>query len=802
MAVKAFVYNAVAVGGSGAESGARTFITLRNSTTPAVGYSDSGLTTPVANPQIADGDGRCGPIYVDDAVDVTFTVKTANLATTLLTVDLVDGIFGATYLQVDQLTFAEPDAVGDGADTDFLLTAVVVSSSYQLLVTVDGVLQPAASYDVSTNGTDSTVTFSQAPPSGSLIYFRTFTFQGLQGVAGNFADVDGFTVLSGATGEEYLPVRQGATNRRVRLNEAKTTATGSTFARAFEDRFAEVFNVKDYGALGDGSTDDEAAIDAAIADAVAAGGGVVYFPPGTYVAETVVISYNNITLAGAGRDHSKIKRKAATTLDLIYAQGTDSVRLSNIEIRDLGIEGLVAAGASTGTGATGHGIWIAYADYVRIVDVRVNKHNRTGFACISVRNARIYNCRGDGNWIGGYVSGYWTGSVSHYSQYVRIETSDFSSNVNDGFDFDFDVIDGSIENCELFNNDAESGGGDGDGGGIVVASDRSAYPCVRVQIIGNRTDKPIAMAGTQGFIILGNEVRDTEGSTTAAQTQFGHGIEIFSKTGQASCKDGLIAYNRVIRAGKYGIAVINWKATGTQDNITIGPNYIEDPSTETDNTWDGIFVDQYSRNIVIQPQRIVQATAGQMRYAINIEAGVTGRMEGRGILDAGATGTINNASSAFFIDRAENNQRNGVAATHTGNTTHTVLRSITIPRNAMGPNGYLEWDAVFSYTNVAAGNWTPRVYINGIAGTLLQGPTLTSASLTYRATGTVWNRNANNSQVAFLGGTGGISTSGSAAATAAVDTTADWTMDFTGQLANASDTVKLEAVAVKVHYGT
>lgn len=43
------------------------------------------------------------------------------------------------------------------------------------------------------------------------------------------------------------------------------------------------FNVTTYGATGDGTTDDTVAIQAAIAAAEAAGGGVVYFPSGVYV---------------------------------------------------------------------------------------------------------------------------------------------------------------------------------------------------------------------------------------------------------------------------------------------------------------------------------------------------------------------------------------------------------------------------------------------------------------------------------------------------------------------------------------
>ena len=51
-----------------------------------------------------------------------------------------------------------------------------------------------------------------------------------------------------------------------------------------------VFNVLDYGATGNGSTDDRAACQAAITAAVAAGGGAVYFPTGTYILNSVASS--------------------------------------------------------------------------------------------------------------------------------------------------------------------------------------------------------------------------------------------------------------------------------------------------------------------------------------------------------------------------------------------------------------------------------------------------------------------------------------------------------------------------------
>ena len=57
-----------------------------------------------------------------------------------------------------------------------------------------------------------------------------------------------------------------------------------------------IFNVKQYGAIGDGQTKDTEAIYAALAACAKAGGGTVYFPAGTYLTGPVHIKDDHITL--------------------------------------------------------------------------------------------------------------------------------------------------------------------------------------------------------------------------------------------------------------------------------------------------------------------------------------------------------------------------------------------------------------------------------------------------------------------------------------------------------------------------
>ena len=80
----------------------------------------------------------------------------------------------------------------------------------------------------------------------------------------------------------------------------------------------QLFSVKSYGARGDGSTDDSAAFSSAITAALAAGGGVVNLPHGTYKLSTAIsltsyASAGGVRLVGEGPDRTIIDATGLTT---------------------------------------------------------------------------------------------------------------------------------------------------------------------------------------------------------------------------------------------------------------------------------------------------------------------------------------------------------------------------------------------------------------------------------------------------------------------------------------------------------
>jgi hypothetical protein len=148
---------------------------------------------------------------------------------------------------------------------------------------------------------------------------------------------------SAAISAAMQPVVQAATLALARTamgpwGDAMVTSTVSVgsatpTARSLANRSSDVFNVKDFGAKGDGDNDDSTAIQAAI-NAANVAGGILFFPPGTYIHSATLVWKNNVKYVGAGMRTTKITYTGVSDGNVINNPSNSSTA-ANITIQDI-----------------------------------------------------------------------------------------------------------------------------------------------------------------------------------------------------------------------------------------------------------------------------------------------------------------------------------------------------------------------------------------------------------------------------------------------------------------------------------
>jgi hypothetical protein len=148
--------------------------------------------------------------------------------------------------------------------------------------------------------------------------------------ASDLADTTTATKNSGLIGFNYaLAYGAGTLGKWIKDLATSTTSVGATFIgflqagagallRTVQSKLRDTVSVKDFGATGDGSTDDYTAITAAIA-AVSTGGTLI-FPAGTYVHSLPLVFKNFVNYRGAG---------AVGTVLKYTGSGSDAIQVNN-----------------------------------------------------------------------------------------------------------------------------------------------------------------------------------------------------------------------------------------------------------------------------------------------------------------------------------------------------------------------------------------------------------------------------------------------------------------------------------------
>ncbi|MEV0395012.1 right-handed parallel beta-helix repeat-containing protein [Polymorphospora rubra] len=152
-----------------------------------------------------------------------------------------------------------------------------------------------------------------------------------------------------------------------------------------------VVDVSDHGAVGDGTGDDTAAIQAAL---TAGKGGIVFLPPGTYPVSTMLTVYSGTTVLATAT--TVVRRIAGPCLmgngELGDFTATGYDGESNIVIRG-GVWDVNAGQVA----ASGAGFGLSHGENVSLYDLRVlDVQRHHAIEVNGMKNVRIVNCRFEG----------------------------------------------------------------------------------------------------------------------------------------------------------------------------------------------------------------------------------------------------------------------------------------------------------------------------------------------------------------------------------------------------------------------
>jgi len=288
--------------------------------------------------------------------------------------------------------------------------------------------------------------------------------------ATNTIDITGFHSTITQFSDLASDIVQSGNNTIINLSSTQQVVlqnfTGTLTAANFIGLGQQVFNVDNFGAHGDGVTDDTSAIQAAVNAASKAGGGIVYLPTGTYIVsgngdptDGCIELPSNITLEGSGIGATTLKVANGYSSDITGIVRTPvGVPTDNVTVENLTINGnqQTAANPNGATGGRIFGFFCGteptsplFCSNITVNNVEAENNSGYGFdPHAQTYNLVMSNDISHNNGFDGFVSDHQTNAV--YENDVAY------NNVRHGFN-----IVTSSSNVSLINDTAYSNGGDG-----------------------------------------------------------------------------------------------------------------------------------------------------------------------------------------------------------------------------------------------------------------------------------------------------------------------------------------------------
>jgi hypothetical protein len=283
-----------------------------------------------------------------------------------------------------------------------------------------------------------------------------------------------------------------------------------------------VFDVKQFGAVGDGVADDQPAVQRAIDAASAAGGGIVHFGRGTFrllrwrpkepVGKPWCVKVpSRVVLVGAGPGATILKADADDALDNRVTSWLVHVTGDGVAIRDLALDGSKPTADNTWTLGKEHhpGIFAMSATNLLVSNVRIfhfggdgiQLHN--GTANVMIAHAVISDCDRACVSMTSSVTGKEVNNVRLLDcDLVRAGTQPLDSEPKD--DDQTGVNAGSSWNVSITGCRIDKGGAYGDH--AITVAGTSRQPARNWRLLGNEIRGTLQIIYAQDTVIEGNTI--------------------------------------------------------------------------------------------------------------------------------------------------------------------------------------------------------------------------------------------------------------------------------------------------------
>lgn len=490
-----------------------------------------------------------------------------------------------------------------------------------------------------------------------------------------------------------------------------------------------------YGATGDGSTNDSAAIQAAINAANTAGGGVVYFPPGVYRIGTRIELKSSVSLLGAGREFTRLRAMSGLTTAVVV--GLSGAAVSNIAISKLSIDGDYSS-----TALNLNGLQVTNGSTITIDECAVTNVANTGIVLTTCTSCVVTRSRV--SYTGGAQAGVGFGVLLSGGTNSKVHDCHFSACNGMNIGGNTNALNASIVGniCDHTGTPRTTVSGAGQNpavSGTLTVVSTSGFPA----------EGTLTVAGIVGVVsYTGLTATTFTGCGGASGTAIDGGV---ARNGYESigftdgCEQWLVKGNRSIDSGDNGISASANRSivegniidspqfhgialAGGSNSQVIG-NWIRNPGSSTSNAYSGIRVTDQANSIIalnrIYDDRggsammrsgirelnnstnatyVANRTTGPLSFDYELASASTSQLvEGRryaAVTVSGAT-TVATDISVTRLRRVEVTTTSAFTIGEPTNEFTSAIVTYVIYNNSGGTLGTVTWDPVFKL----AGTW-------------------------------------------------------------------------------------------------